>query len=508
MPTLDVPFPLNGLVYRMLELAERWAPDLVAQYSDNVAIALSSAIGVRAKAFVAINAMPCNAEVLLIGVPGSGKSTTINLVRMLNRDIVLKSGTPEYIEDVISESVSYNGFLEGIICSEEFAKTIKHRERGKYLADMYYLLKQMYDCSYLESGRVAVKSRFVPEYSYMVNFYMGMTYSDYADVSDYVDEAFIRRVLVLEYRERLNKRGIARNAAGLDRIREMLSDLSRYHVKVNIDDNLVGHVKYALDEIDAEARKISYSCADACCDYFWKIMAWRAIDRAYTHGKMEESDSFFYLATQYLASKFVPCDVWVIREDIEAAKQIIMFNIMENYKFFSMITDPDFVKIWNRLSHMLENHGVIEVKKLSRYLRVKYRTLEEVLKSCLALGLIEVYDENGDRVESPSELDSMYGRWKIALPGRAKVRVVDEKEVYSQLRSIKRMPIDKIDVTNRDLISALIKLLRDERIWLVERGRGKMYISAYLGDIATAMKNNMPYYTGPEAIKIFRKLIS
>ncbi|RLG82507.1 MAG: hypothetical protein DRO39_09460, partial [Thermoprotei archaeon] len=301
MPTLDIPFPLNGIVHKMLDFAENWAPDLVRVYPDNVALACASVIGVRAKAFITINMMPCNAEVMLIGVPSSGKTTTMTIVRMISSDILMRSGTPEFIEQEMSDYIATNGFLQGVISMDEFARTLKHKERGRYLADMYYLLKCIYDCECIESGRITTKSRFIPRCSYLMNIYMAMTYEDYVGVSNVVDEAFIRRVLVLEYPERLPKRLHRRSMKGLRVVREIMSDLDRCQVNVNIDENLVGHIEAAINEIDSMASRISYACAESCIAYFLRIMAWRAIDRAYTHNKMEKSDTFFDLAAKYLA---------------------------------------------------------------------------------------------------------------------------------------------------------------------------------------------------------------
>ena len=509
MVTLDIPFLVNGLVSKMVNTIANFAPDVVKMYPDNTALLCASVLGQRAKAIIEYNMMPCNSQVMLIGAPSSGKTTLIMAVRELNSDITIRAGTPEYIEQEIVGSIDTHSFAEGVLCIDEFGEYLQNVNKKGYLSGTQYLFKRMYDCSFIEKGRVSTDSRMIPSFSYMISIYMGLTYWDYITNMEILDEAFIRRIMVLEFKNRIPKVPRRRTMEGFLTLREELKALGKYQINVIVDENLEGALSDSLSRIEQTSRMISDSACDACCDYFWKIMAWRAIDRAFTTNKIEETDQYFKLASPYLAkAEYTPALVYVTTEDIKAAEYIVITKLIENYKVFTMLMDPNFARIWFKIKEFLKSVGKpVEMRTLSRKVHLKYRDLEDTLKTCLVLGLVRIFDEDGEEVLSADEISRMHGKWVIALPempGMSKYK--SPAEVLNELKtSINYIELD-IVANDISLARAIMKLLEEEYVWLVEI-KDKLCITAKLKYVKKALNQDKLVLTGKEAIDKIKTIL-
>ena len=502
MTTLDNPFRLDGYIYKITDYMASYSPDVVDKNPTAAFLLAGSMIGFITKAYITYNCMPANAQIFLIGPPKSGKSSLISAIKLTAPHFFIYGGTPEWVEQQLVYKRTDMGFPTIIIAFDEFGQILSHKQKRSYLSDLDILLKRLYGHESIESGRVTKTPRILPQYSYYANVLMALTYEDYEEGSSAITTAFIRRLLSLELREKIPRSKALRRVVDVGKlytVTSILEDLYQYQANVIVHDNLVARIENALEDIESEGERVGLidECIDACVDYFWKIMAWRAIDRALTKNQYEESE-FFPLAKKWLEQskiKFTPIDVYVYPEDIYIAADIVIEYIVPNYHFFSFLGDPAIAKVWRRMKRLLQRRKEVDIRYIAMYLKVKYSFLLEVLKTLSLAGLIEVIDEN-DNVVPLEGIEELSGKWRIRL-AQERRKYIKPLALLKELRKKEKWAVDKFD---EEQLKAIIVLLEEELAWLIEV-KGKWYVTVHPHIVQAALGRGFSVWTGEEAIR-------
>jgi len=274
MTTLD-PYIPGGAISKWFEYFETVSPDVAKKEINMVKIAGGMALNTMAKViFVPWPVLSGNGIIAPVGPTGSAKSWLVEHTSLFFAgEDTIPEGTPQYIAEVIEKR------KVGIYTIPEVGEALSAAEKGGYMANWGYLLNRIYDLDKIELGRrQAKKTVMVPRRSYYVSAMIAGLPEDFKGIFDIWKKGLKRRFLFLP---------ITTEAPDTlydidDSVKDMIIEsiwlqkfLKRIMVIVNYDKNMANkYISSLHDKIrDPDMRK-------KIRDYSVKLLGSWALDHA------------------------------------------------------------------------------------------------------------------------------------------------------------------------------------------------------------------------------------
>lgn len=398
---------------------------------------------------IATNAIPitllrqvkqCNMYIGLVGEPGTGKTTEMELVKRLC--VQIPHGTPEAIAEWLQQNAG------GVYCVDEIGAVIKNARRAGYMREWGYLLNSAYTGEdIILKRRKKDKEVYAPYGSYWFNCMFNGLEEDYAGIfNEYA--ALKRRLLPLKFSAEFPADVTVEDVVELDlmdslkkRVDEMRENIHLCLIHPDIINSNINNNPLICDRtVDRRIRLLVR-------DYIVKAVICYLINTSYT-------DSEFCELIDAKSEEFEEVlDNFAYMQNEKESRIEIIYNSNKKNSLYTYPTLPTLcIKKMENLSLLLNkeerNLKVLYIKSnrlptLSNTLKKVLATLSNTLQHFrLAESYDPEFEKQAERVLNYIQHKSVTARREVSMNLKIKAKDLEEIEktlsIRNQLRLIKQ----------------------------------------------------------------------